>query len=109
MIPGVEGLPPVEMKAIRGIVHYEFLLQGQTVNQHVYKEILQQESHAWLLHTALSIWTFLVEKNIKCWSSPYLPDLAPCDFFLFLKIKNTTKGTHVVNMDAIKNAVTKEL
>ena len=27
---------------IRGMVHYEFLPQGQTVNQHVYKEILQR-------------------------------------------------------------------
>ena len=26
---------------VRGMIHYEFLLQGQTVNQHVYKEILQ--------------------------------------------------------------------
>ena len=26
---------------VRGMVHYEFLLQGQNVNQHVYKEILQ--------------------------------------------------------------------
>ena len=41
MIPGVEGLTPVEMKPIRGMVHYEFLPPGQTVNQHIYKEILQ--------------------------------------------------------------------
>ena len=27
---------------VRGMVHYEFLPQGQTVNQHVYKEILQR-------------------------------------------------------------------
>ena len=27
---------------IRGMVHYEFLPQGQTVNQHGYKEILQR-------------------------------------------------------------------
>ena len=27
---------------VRGIVHCEFLLQGQTINQHVYKEILQR-------------------------------------------------------------------
>ena len=45
MIPGVEGLPPVEMKHffdVRGMVRYEFLPQGQTVNQHVYKKILQR-------------------------------------------------------------------
>ena len=27
---------------VRGMAHYEFLPQGQTVNQHVYKEILQR-------------------------------------------------------------------
>ena len=63
---------------VRGMVHYEFLLQGQTMNQRVYKEILQRllrsvrekgrdlwESNTWLLHhnnalahTALSIWKF---------------------------------------------------
>ena len=79
MIPGVEGLPPVETKPVRGMIHYEFWSQGQTVNQHVYKEILQcllcsirekrqdlWESDTWLLHhhnapahTALSIQKFL--------------------------------------------------
>lgn len=24
---------------------------------------------------------------------PYLPDLAPCDFYLFRKVKNASKGT----------------
>ena len=27
---------------VKGMVHYEFLPQGQTVNHHVYKEILQR-------------------------------------------------------------------
>ena len=48
---------------VRGMIHYEFLPQGQTVNQHVYKEILQRllrsvkekrqdlwESNTWLLY-----------------------------------------------------------
>ena len=48
---------------IRGIVHFEFLPQGQTVNQYVYKEILRRlmrsvrdkrrdlwENNTWVLH-----------------------------------------------------------
>ena len=110
---------------VRGMVHYEFLLQGQTVNRHVYKEILQGllrsvrekrrdlwESNTWLLHhdnapahTALSIRKFLVNKNITVLEQPpppYSPDLGPCDFFLFPKVKNITKGTHFSSSDAIK-------
>ena len=39
----------------------------------------------------------------------YPPDLAPCDFFLFPKLKEVIKGTHVEDVEAIKKAVTKEL
>ena len=87
---------------VRGIIHMEFLPQGQTVNQHVYKEILQHLLHsvcemrcelwqdnAWLLyqdnapaHNALSICQFLTKRNVTVLDHPpYSPDLAPCDFF----------------------------
>ena len=80
----------------------EFLLQGTTVNQHVYKEILRRlivsvrtkrrdryENNDWLLHhdnapshNALSIPQFLTERNVTMLDqSPYSPDLAPCEFF----------------------------
>ena len=42
MIKGVEDLPPVEIKPVRDMVRYAFLPQGQTVDQHVYKNILQR-------------------------------------------------------------------
>ena len=77
---------------VRGIVRYEFLPHGQTVNQHVYKEILQRllrsvrekrrdlwESNTWLphhdnapAHTALSIRKFLADKNITVLEQPPL-------------------------------------
>ena len=108
---------------VRGMVHYKFLPQGQTVIQHVYKEILRSllhsvreerrdswESSTRLLHhdnapthTALSIWKFLADKNITVLEQPsYSPDLAPCDFFLFPKVKNIIKGTHFSSTDAKK-------
>ena len=47
--------------------------------------------------------------------APYSPDLAPCDFFLFPKIKSALKGTQFESMEKVKrksaellNALTKE-
>ena len=115
---------------IQGIIHFEFLPQGQTVNQTVYEEILWRlvrsvrdkrrnlwEANTWALHhnnapahTALSICQFLAERNIATLEHPpYSPDLAPCDFFLFPKIKSVLKGTHFSDIDSIKKAVTTEL
>ena len=115
---------------IQGIVHFEFLPHGQTMNLTVYKEILRRlvrsvrdkrrslwEANAWALHhdnasahTALSICQFFAETNIVTLEHlPYFPDLAPCDFFLFPKIKPVLKGTHFSDIDSIKKAVTTEL
>jgi len=33
---------------------------------------------------------------------PYSSDMAPCDFFLFPKIKNTLKGSGFVDVETIK-------
>ena len=113
-----------------GIVHLEFLPQGQTINQNVYKNILRRlmrsvrekrrelwETKSWLLHhdnapahNALSIRQFLTENNIAVLEQPpYSPDLAPCDFFLFPKLKGVIKGTRFQDSKAITTAVTKEL
>ena len=111
--------------------HFEFLLQGQTVNQTVYNKILRclvrsvrdkrqslWEARAWALHhdnapahTPLSIRQFLAQKNIATLEHPplYSPDLAPCDFFFFPKIKSVLKGTHFSDIDSIKMAATMEL
>ena len=115
---------------VHGIVHLEFLPQGQTINQNVYKDILRRlmrsvrekrrelwETKSWLLHhdnapahNALSIRQFLAENNIAVLEQPpYLPDLAPCDFFLFPKLKGVIKGTRFQDSKAITTAVTKEL
>ena len=115
---------------VRGMVHSEFLPQGQTINQQVYKEILRRLLHSvhekrrelwqdksWLFHhdsapadNALSIRQFLAEKNIAVLEEPpYSPDLAPCDCFLFPKLKGIIKGTCFEDVEAVKRAVTMEL
>jgi hypothetical protein len=46
-------------------------------------------------HTAISITEFLVKKNIPTLAHPlYSSDLAPCDFYLFPKLKSKLKGFH---------------
>ena len=69
---------------VHGIIHAEFLPQGETIYQHVYKNILRHlmrlvrekrrelwEARSWLLHHdntpahyALGIWEFLAKNNI---------------------------------------------
>ena len=106
------------------------MTQSQTISQQVYKEVLQlllcplrekrgelRQDKSWLLqhdsapaHNALSIRQFLAEKKIAVLEQPpYSPDLAPCDFFLFPKLKGIIKGIHFESVEAIKRAVTTEL
>ena len=91
-----------------GLMHHEFVPQRQTVNQLFYKKVpthlvnkVRQKRRAswarktWILHhnsapahTALSMKQFLVSKEITPLHYPtYSPCLAPCDFFLFPKLK----------------------
>ena len=42
-------------------------------------------------------------------TSTYSPDLAPCDFFLFPKIKSALKGTRFEFVDAVKAKATQLL
>ena len=76
------------------------------------------EAHTWALHydnapahTALSIHQFITEKKIATLQHPppYSPNLAPCDFFFFPKIKSVLKGRHFSDIDSIKIAATTEL
>ncbi|UYV69451.1 hypothetical protein LAZ67_6003646, partial [Cordylochernes scorpioides] len=87
---------------IRGIVHCEFVPQGQTVNSAFYLEVLRRlkrriarvrtdiKDTVKLHHdnatsyTAFIITNFLARSNTPVIPHPpNSPDLAPCDFFLF--------------------------
>jgi hypothetical protein len=94
------------------IIHFEFLEEGRTMNQHCYLKILARlrEAVSWrrpdlwhdawilyhdnaLAHDVLTVWDFLSKKSIvKLDHPPYLPDLAPCDFWLFPKQKTVLKS-----------------
>ena len=100
--------------------------EGQTVNQVYYTEVLTNlrervrrrtemwKNGSWLLHqgnapahNALSV-KFLTKHKITVLEHPpYSPDLAPCDFFLFPKIKSALKRTRFESEDAVKAEATK--
>ena len=74
------------------------------------------KNNNWLLHhdtpshNALGICQFLAEQNVTMLDQPpYLPDLAPCNFFLFPKLKSVIKGTHFPDLEAVKRAVKIEI
>jgi len=114
----------------RGIVHYEFVPTGQTVNQVYYLEVLENlrkkvrrkrpeifTNNSWILHhdnatahTALSVREFLATKQITVLEHPaYSPDRAPSDFYLFPKIKEILKGRHFDDIDDIRSKRTAAL
>ena len=115
----------------RGIVHYEFVPTGQTVNQVYYLEVLERlrekvrrkrlelfAKNSWILHhdnapahTALSVREFLATKQVTVLEHPaYSPDIAPSDFFLlFPKIKEILTGRNFDDIDDIRSNTTAAL
>jgi len=107
------------------IVRYEFIAQGQTVNQQSYLEVLtrirgsvrRKRPGLWPdkrilnhdnapAHDALRVREFLAKNAItKMDHPPYLPDLAPCDFWLFPKLKNSLKGQRFADPSDIQRNV----
>lgn len=97
----------------KGLIHREFIPEGQTINQHVYLSILRRLREAvrkkrpdkwvarnWILHhdnarphTAVSVMRFLAKNKLQLLhQAPYSPDLAPNDFFLYCRMKMALKG-----------------
>jgi len=113
---------------IQGTVIAEWVPSSQMVNQQYYIEGLTKlhESvgrkrpelwrNGWILHqdnvpahNALSVKQFLANKNITVLEHPpYSPDLTPCNFYLFPKIKSVLKRTHFVSVENVK-AKTEEI
>ena len=101
---------------IRGIVHVDWMPEGQSVNQ-VYYEEFSTNLHEWvrrrrpemgknsswvlhqdnmLAHNDLPVKTFLMKHKITVLEHPpYSPDLAPCDFFFISKDQVCVKRNQV--------------
>jgi transposase len=70
--------------------------------------ILHHDNAPW--HTSLLVGYFLSNKNIKvCPQPPYSPGLAPCDFWLFPKVKMTIKDKRFESIQDMEVATTVQL
>jgi len=96
-----------------GIVHREFVPPGMTVNADFYCDVLRRlrenvrrkrpqkwQNQNFIIHhdnapahRSFNVSQFLAKNNMTMISHPpYSPNLAPCDFFLFPKLKLRMKG-----------------
>ena len=103
-----------------GILHKEFLPPGQTVNHAFYKDVLEQlrkrvqrvrrdTADNWMLHHNNAP-AHTAKKNVPVLPHPpCCPNLAPCDFYLFPKLKSPLKGHHFRKMENIQKIVTDDL
>ncbi|KAJ4426506.1 hypothetical protein ANN_27320, partial [Periplaneta americana] len=96
---------------VRGIVHHEYASEGQTVTkEHV-------DGNNWHLHhdnapahSSQLIHTFLAKHGITTVRQPpYSPEMAPCDFWLFPKLKTLLKGSRFESREEIMRNATTEL
>lgn len=112
-----------------GIVRAEFVSRNTTMNFQYYKGLLERlrndvrrkRPEKWEngfvlhhgnapCHTSLLIRPFLANRNVMvCPRPPYSPDLVPCDFWLFLKIKMTMKARRFASTRDIEAATTVQL
>jgi transposase len=108
---------------IRGMLHLEFAPKGQTVNaefycnvlRHLREDIQRKQPELWRMgnwthhddnapsHRALVTREFLTHNSIiTLLHPPYSPDLAPCDFFFFPKMKLQLKGRRFDRLEEIQ-------
>jgi len=97
----------------KGIIHHEFVPEGQNVTGSFYLSVLERlwkrirsvwpeysAPGSWFLlhdnatfHRAVAVQEFLAQKQVcALHHPPYSPDLSPCDYFLFPKLKLALKG-----------------
>ena len=109
----------------KGIIHKEFVPPGKTVNAVYYLGVMKRllartrvrseyrESGSWRLlhdnapsHRSTLVTDFFYQKPHCNPHSPYSPDLAPCDFYLFGKLHSAMKGKRYKDVEHIQTATT---
>lgn len=113
-----------------GMVHHKYAPQDQTITKEYYKDVLRclrdavwrkrpelWSTRNWRLHhdnapahSSHLIHTFLAKNQTPMvQQTPYSPDMAPCDFWLFPKLKRPLKGKLFQTREDIMPATTEEL
>ena len=111
-----------------GMMYMHWVPTWQAVNKEYYVEVLRQfrkrfrrkrpalfklcqwhfhQDNA-LVHNSILVTDYLTKMGIKTVRHPpYSPDLAPCDFWLFPKLKEKLRGCHYQIIEEMKETVTK--
>ena len=110
------------------MIYIYWVPSGQTVNTEYYVGVLREfskrfrrkrttlfKSGQWHFHldnapvdNSILVTDYLTKMGIKTVRHPpYSPDLAPCDFWLFLKLKEKLRGCRYKTIEEMKEAVTK--
>jgi transposase len=113
----------------QGVIQYEFVPRGQTVNKEFYIAVLKRLREAihrkrpqlwmnqsWVLHhnnapahSLNLVHNFLAKNEMTVVPQPpYSLDLAPADLFPFPKLKSTLKGRRFDTIDEIQKNSTNE-
>ena len=111
-------------------MHYEFASRGQTINKEYDVEVLKglrdavrrKRPRFWsrgdrLLHhdnapanSSNLVQQFLAKHKIaQLHQLPYSPDIAPCDFWMFPKLKMALEGKRFDDIETIESNPTREL
>ena len=111
-----------------GMIYMHWVPTGQTVNKEYYVEVLREfrkrfrqkrpalfKSGQWHfqqdnapVHNSILVTDYLTKMGIKTVPQlPYSPDLAPCDFWLFSKLKEKLRSCHYETIEEMKEAVMK--
>ena len=111
-----------------GMIYMHWVPTGQTVNKEYYVEVLREfrkkfrqkraalfKSAQWHfhqdnapVHNSILVTDYLTKMGIKTVPQPpYSPDLAPCDVWLFPKLKEKLRDCRYETIEEMKEAVTK--
>ena len=111
-----------------GMMYTHCVPTGQTVNKEYYVEVLREfrkrflgkrpalfKSAQWHFHqdnvpvnNSILVTDYLTKMGINIVPhTPYSPDVAPCDFWLFPKLKEKLRGCRYETIEEIEEAVTK--